>query len=284
MKRHFSFYYTLLGKEIYAPPKHKAYEYIEMFKNYDIKLASISRIVYNKYPDSTIIDIGANIGDSLVIIKSNAPKAKVICIEGNEYFFNYLLKNAVNYENVKCVKYFVSNTNGNVSVEKNQYIGSTSYNQSNGSGEVIKSYTLSEIIDNENITECKLIKSDTDGYDFKILISSLEVIKQSKPLLFFEYDINWSQDDYTNSIYLMKKLSEIGYSFIVYDNFGNYMQYLEVKKNSFFEHLNVYILQSKKFGGGYYYSDILAIHEQDNEIRDLVLDLEFSQVGKIKTE
>ena len=48
---------------------------------------------------------------------------------------------------------------------------------------------------------------------------------------------------------LMNSLSNLGYVFIVYDNFGNYMKCIDINTNvnNFFSDLNIYILQSRKF-------------------------------------
>ena len=277
-----SFFYSVMGQKIYAPPKHITYQYVESFKNLDVKLAIFAKYISNKYPNTAIIDIGANIGDSLAIIKSSSPQTKVICVEGNEYFYTYLLKNAANYNNVICLNHFVAHKSGAITVNENKYSGSTSYTETSGNGKTKQSVTLTEIIADNNIPECGLIKSDTDGFDFKILLSAIEVIELYKPVLFFEYDINWNHDDPADSLTLMNSLSNLGYVFIVYDNFGNYMKCIDINTNvnNFFSDLNIYILQSRKFGGGYFYSDILAIHKRDHDLLDLVLDYEFKQVAK----
>ena len=58
------------------------------------------------------------------------------------------------------------------------------------------------------------------------------------------------------------------------DNYGNYMQYVKEDIVNTFENLNIYILQTRKYGGGYYYSDILAVHKNDNDILNQILEYE----------
>lgn len=274
IRKNIPFCYKILGQTIYAPPGHKTYRYMQKFKNYDVKLAFFSKLVATKYSNSTIVDIGANIGDTLTIIKNGAWRSPVLCIEGNSYFYKYLMINAKNYENIKCLHALVSDVDGDIKVSENRYVGSTNFQINTERGVSIPSMTLAEIFKKAGVTECCLIKSDTDGFDFKILQSSMSIIKKYTPVLFFEYDINWNVEDKENSLILMEGLANIGYSFIIYDNFGNFMQYVHNNIRKIFNDLNIYILQSRKYGGGFYYSDILAIHDKDQDILDRILQSE----------
>ena len=274
LREKFPFSYSVFGKRIYAPPGHKKYKYMQDFKNHDIKLSFLSKLAAVKYPKSTILDIGANIGNSLAMIKEGAPKINVICIEANLFFYKYLIKNVKNYINTICLQVFVSEIQGTINVKKDLCRGSTIYQETSKGGERISSSTLAEILVSNEVEQCSLIKTDTDGFDFKILKSSIETIKYHKPLLFFEYDINWNKIDINDSIALIELLYTNGYSFIIYDNYGNYMQYVKEDIVNTFENLNIYILQTRKYGGGYYYSDILAVHKNDNDILNQILEYE----------
>ena len=145
IKEKYSFYYTVFGKQIYAPPAHKKYKYMQDFKNHDIKLSVFSRLTALKYPASTILDIGANIGNSLAMIKEGAPKINTICIEANIFFYKYLIKNVNNYINTICLNLFVSETNGNINVKKELCRGSTIYQEIIVGGENIRSSTLARL-------------------------------------------------------------------------------------------------------------------------------------------
>src|SRR3981189_2700602 len=71
----------------------------------------------------------------------------------------------------------------------------------------------------------RLIKTDTDGTDFDILLSSLDVIGACRPILYFEYKPDIRQDGIAQSIQAITALRAAGYTrFLVYDNFGNYLE------------------------------------------------------------
>jgi hypothetical protein len=69
----------------------------------------------------------------------------------------------------------------------------------------------------------KLLKIDTDGSDWDVINSGLEIIKEAKPVIFFECD---PQDETAFSAYqsTFLKLSHLGYNkFYIFDNYGEYV-------------------------------------------------------------
>ena len=78
---------------IRLPPRHLLDVYQESFKNYDKKLPVLAALLEGKYKSSmTIIDIGANIGDSAIALR-NACNSPIICAEGNPEFLPILKSN-----------------------------------------------------------------------------------------------------------------------------------------------------------------------------------------------
>ncbi len=132
--------------------------------------------------------------------------------------------------------------------------------EANDTTNKMKFISLNEIfkiinLDNKKIN---LIKIDTDGFDLDILFENLELIEKYKPSLFFEYNINYYHNGFKYSLEVMNSLENIGYKFIVYDNFGNLMDFhLNNSYNNFLKH-NHYLQSSLENGGGIYYYDIFA--------------------------
>ena len=72
------------------PPGHLLSIYNYLYPKYDQFISKlVTKIDYNK----SVIDIGANIGDTLFRLYQNNPKLRYYSIEADEYFFNYLKKN-----------------------------------------------------------------------------------------------------------------------------------------------------------------------------------------------
>ena len=71
------------------------------------------------------------------------------------------------------------------------------------------------------IKNIKLIKVDVDGYDYNILFSAINELKNNKPDIFFEY-MPLDESGKKNYLRLIEKLNEIGYSnWTMLDNYGS---------------------------------------------------------------
>ena len=106
------------NKQILLPPGHLLSLYNYSHKEYD---KFIPKIIRNFKENDSIIDIGANVGDTLYRLIDSNSKPNFYCIEADEYFFKYLAKNkellALNLKkNVFLIKELVGdNLVGNLS-------------------------------------------------------------------------------------------------------------------------------------------------------------------------
>ena len=208
----------LNGKQLILPPDHLLSLYNMIYPEYDKFLADQLKGKNNL----SIIDIGANVGDSLIRILSN--DNDYYCIEPDDYFLKYLKINVDNhinnYKNIKIkiinelvgeeLEGFLDNKNGTAKISKDYKIGKKRYSK-----------RLDEIILFNKIKKIDVIKCDTDGYDVNVLKSGFKTIKKFKPILFFEYlNIKSSQiKEYINFIY---DLNLIGYNkFFILNSYGN---------------------------------------------------------------
>jgi hypothetical protein len=115
----------------------------------------------------------------------------------------------------------------------------------------------------------RLIKIDTDGADFEIISSSMDVIAKSHPVLYFEYTLAERKDSLPASIAAITRLSEAEYSrFLVYDNFGNLLHVItsDVVRN--FMDLNRYLMSNLLFGRAVYYCDVCAFTANDEDLAE----------------
>lgn len=250
-----------IGKfEICVPPNHALPKYQFRFKLYDRFLPHLV-----KFLDSpgTIIDIGANIGDTTIAMLQNC-KNPIISIEPSDYFYKYLEKNISSLDKtlidrVSLFKNLIGTSELSGSLDHTKK-GTASINlvNSNPNNNFVK---LDELIDHSiNIS---LLKVDTDGFDYDVLLSGKKTIEHSKPMIFWENEINNNlQFEGYKKLYAF--LESIGYSYIyLFDNYGNILY--EDNKFETLIHLNKYILSMSKFGctRTFYYTDILAVHEKD---------------------
>ena len=205
-------------KKIISPPGHLLSLYEAVYPKYDRFLPTvIGKIKENE----VIIDIGANIGDTLFRLLNSNTKPYYYCIEADNLFFEYLQKNKksldINIQNkIILIKTLVGDQlKGNLSETTT---GTKSLIKSDLG---IKSKKLDDIIMEYKIKNIKLIKVDVDGFDYNILFSAINELKINKPDIFFEY---MPLDDLgkKNYLRLIEKLNEIGYSnWTMLDNYGS---------------------------------------------------------------
>ena len=191
--------------------------YNKIYPNYDKFLENFVKEKHNL----NIIDIGANIGDTLLRILSD--NNNYYCIEPNNYFLKYLKINVSNNKdkhkntNIQIIdelvgkelQGFLDNKNGTATLKEESKISKKIYSKK-----------LDEIISLNKIGKVDIIKSDTDGYDVNVLKSGFETIKKDKPILFFEY-LNIQSTQLEKYINFISELKFIGYNnFIILDNYG----------------------------------------------------------------
>lgn len=254
--------YRIGNFNICLPNDHKLPEYQKAFKNYDKKLKNILESISKYQNIKTIIDIGANVGDTAAFLRTQT-ESKIICIEGDQMYLKYLYKNSKIIPNLAIVDAYVGTEDETFLGEVTRKDGTAKIiqkkNYSEGKVEV-KTKSLCTILSNLRIDpdRIQLIKIDTDGYDFKILHSNEELIKQYKPNIYFEYDINFNDSDATDALNLVLLLETLGYTLVIYDNFGNLMDSIENNHSIRMRRYNHWLRTSINNGGGVYYLDVFA--------------------------
>ena len=206
------------NKKIILPPGHLLSLYESVYPKYDRFLPTvIGKIKENE----VIIDIGANIGDTLFRLLNINTRPNYYCIEADNFFFEYLQKNKksldVNIQNkIILIKTLVGDQlKGNLSETTT---GTKSLIESDLGD---KSKKLDDIIMEYKIKNIKLIKVDVDGFDYNILFSAINELKNNKPDIFFEY-MPLNESGKKNYLRLIEKMNEIGYSnWTMLDNYGS---------------------------------------------------------------
>jgi FkbM family methyltransferase len=274
-----------IGKyQITLPANHPLKSYQSTYKRYDIALGEISIEIKKKYQNLKAIDVGANIGDSAALI-SKYSKIPTLCIEGNKTFLPILEQNINNIgDHIKLEKNFIGPKNLNININKiHTHRGTASIAKAIDNNEksenTVKTKSLKEILEkHSDFSNFKLFKTDTDGYDFNIIQSSIEILEKNKPIIFFEYDPSMSPNGNTESIKTIKQLSDINYeNFIIYDNFGNYL--CSTNNIETFKDLNIYLKSNNKYKKIVYYLDICAFNREDSDLFNNVKKNEIKNVS-----
>jgi FkbM family methyltransferase len=247
--------------EIEAPENHPLVNIRRSQPYRDLCVGITAKYTSAKYPDGTIVDIGANIGDTAALIATYA-RNKLILIEASDYFFDILVRNASKLPNEIVVKKALISDGSNVSGYFHHWAGTASFHERTRGEVQIKTERLSDIAD-ENTC---FVKTDTDGYDFRILVDSLEWLASAHPAILLESEIRNSQDlDSANELYT--RLVLIGYAyFIVWDDPGFHL--VSTTSLDVLTDLNRYLFKVWQNDGhkSICNYDVLCLHQNDEDV------------------
>lgn len=253
--------------------------YKEKHINYDRFLPHLVSCINDE--DSIVVDIGANYGDTMAALAISNSNLTYICIEADIDFYDYLL------HNVKCVKSsipsltvlpFLAFLGKNIfptkmegkSGTKHAVVSDTNTNERAR----IPVMTLSRIIASLHIhpdSVIRLLKTDTDGYDYDAIDASQHEIKRFNPILYFEcfFDSDKQLKGYQETLTWLSALDYV--NGVVFDNFGGIIlrshgTNLLPDIFSLIDYLNK---QNKKLTSRtIYYYDICLFTEADHSLVD----------------
>jgi FkbM family methyltransferase len=184
-------------------------EEVMLTKNYFEKGFSIAK-------NSCVIDIGANIGCFSILAAKNAKQVFAFEPEKNTYEILKLNLKENGLNNVIVQNIAVSDKSGDayLNIFKNNAALNSMCRPSKDK-QIIKTISLKEVFDNNQILECDFLKIDTEGMEYAILegLSKEYYLKINKIVL--EYHNFIKKHDAFNIICL---LSRLGYSVDVIGN------------------------------------------------------------------
>jgi FkbM family methyltransferase len=255
---------------ILLPAFHRLPQYQDMHMKYDRFLPHMAGKMNS---NNSVIDVGANCGDTLAGMVASNSKLQYVCIEPDSQFYDELnsniklIKNKYKDLNVITVMSLVGKDIKSASLSGN--FGTKNAVIGNGG---IPSKTLDNIVSEINIKPIGLLKSDVDGFDYDVLDSAKKIIETQKPIVFFECqnDYEYQKNGFINTI---KWLHNEGYKkWIIFDNFGEVV--FKTKECDHIFQLLDYVWKQniKQTTRTIYYYDILACAAKDEKFIDSVMD------------
>jgi len=207
------------GVLLSMPWSHRLPDYTRTFPEYGQNLVALAVALAVDEPSFSVIDVGANIGDSALQILDAVPGARVMCVEGDEYWLRFLRMNTGTNERVSIVPALIVDQASELVAVRAK--GTTRFVA--GAGGTMPSLTGHELRAQQDFDNVRLIKSDTDGYDTRIVPALAAAWTDSKPVLFLEYDPRLTRlagDDDPLSVW--DRLTDLGYAdAVVWGNTGD---------------------------------------------------------------
>jgi len=248
------------GKRLILPVSHKLPIYVVDYPLYDTLPTRIADYLRDRDRKVTMVDVGANIGDTILACSRGSSEDRFLGVEANPEFVPYLKKNTSGIEGFFLVEAFCHSGDEEQVHVRIESVGGTARILEDKNGLPITKKTLDEILaEREEFRNFNFLKLDTDGSDFDILKGGQKSINASLPIILVECDVFGNVnyvDDVLNTIDILAKS---GYSTVMaYDNFGNYFCTFSAHEPSSFLDAIAYQVISE-FG----YFDLLFLCEKD---------------------
>lgn len=174
------------GYEVEQPPAFTYPFTSRLFKYYNNPLIeSVYQTFKGKNRKINVVDAGAAIGDTVLLLKSNCPNMVkcYYCIEGDEEFFSYLQKNMKQFNDVVCIKSILSDEDELANELVRTHAGTASAQGENK----VQAISMDHLAIEKGITKIDLIKIDVDGYDGKVLAGAVKILERDQPTVIFEW-------------------------------------------------------------------------------------------------
>ena len=171
----------------------------------------------------TFVDVGAAVGDTVLLVLERCPGAlgSVHCVEGDDEFFGYLAANLADVAQAHLHRALLSDVPGEAPSLVRTHKGTASAQ----GVDRLPAVTLDSVLTGDGgeagTVAVDVLKSDTDGFDGKVLAGATGVLAASRPAVIFEwhpilYDAT-GQDRYRP----FEVLADAGYRWLVwFDKYG----------------------------------------------------------------
>jgi FkbM family methyltransferase len=244
---------VLLNREHLLP------EYQSRHRLYDRFLPIFCKLF--DHTDHWIIDVGANVGDTAVAV-AQACRNPILCIEGDDAFFDLLKHNVDSLfgkreRPVHCVKALAGSGRFSGFLKNDGTTAGLAPSDASGRRAAALDDLLSAV--GAPLTAIALIKVDTDGYDWDVILSARSILTASRPAIFWENYFSTIEQMRALEV-LYQNLFDAGYRYFwVFDNYGNLML-RECGANNIVD-LNEYVWSQEFYGctRSIFYTDVLAV-------------------------
>ncbi len=233
--------------------------YIVKINGYhDMPLPAFCKFYKSHKKDLFIIDAGANVGDTALLIDHEVA-ANILCIEPSVKFYNILKLNVSNKTNIKYTNSYLGESDEESFFSVDNIMGNGITRES---GTINKFYSLDTLTKELEFHYANIIKTDTEGFDFKILRGAKDIIEKNSPALYFElhpYLLKANNEDING---FFDFLNQNGYTeFLAYNQSGFPLGIFSTSDNKAIEGLINFSLINIDC-----YFDVLTLSKSENKI------------------
>lgn len=239
----------------------------QLYPHLNSQFGRLALAIEKKYSDLVVIDVGANVGDTIAVLKS-VIDVPIIAVEGDELCYEYLERNIRQFQNVYLIKSYLGEKAQSVIVNLEHEGWNATIIPGEEGAKKITFSTLDEVIKSGGFADLmlKLLKIDVEGFDTIVLRGASEIIRKHQPVLFFEYNMKNMKAINEDGLSTLLSFEKFGYERIVFfDHKGNLVLATDMQNNEAITYMHNYISSEKNLLA---YFDICIFHRDDREIAE----------------
>ncbi len=256
--------------EISMPGNNPLLNVYKTHAGFNTHFSKLAQAVFQKYPQMTVVDVGANVGDTIALLRS-AINVPVIGIEGDEISFGYLEKNTKQFSGVQIVKTFLGEKAKEIRASLEKTGWNTTIIPTERSGKTIAIKTLDEVLGESTFSraEIRMVKIDAEGFDTIIIRGAYQLIARSHPVIFFEYNPENMNQIGENGLGTLFSFRQYGYHKIIFfDCLSAVLLVTVIENENDINCLHHYVNRKSNL---LRYYDIAVFHENDSDIAEQFL-------------
>lgn len=248
-------------KNLYMNASHKLPLIKASLPYYDTALPRLGSFLKGKQGYLNMIDVGANIGDTVSLITESLT-GDFLCVEADEMYFQLLLMNTKTIQNVVCENILVSDVEGVSNLSLVQVRGTSHVSENTSGDPETLVTTIDKLVEKHQVfSKANLIKVDTDGYDYKVLRGCKQLINESRPVVYFELSPWFLTVAGEDPVSIFDYFFSSGYSSaLFYDYSGFPLIMINTRETELIYQLLNYADIKENF-----YYDVLLFHDSKNK-------------------
>lgn len=172
-----------LGKSYFAQPKNISIAYKGIRSNYHIANLDDYRILDEiflqeqyaltpEHPIKTIVDLGSNVGTSIIYFLAQYPEAHIYGFEPTAYCYDLLVKNIGANKNVTLEKKALDGESGKtvpIYIHPEGHSGSSNFFIEGAEREEVPTISMDSIMEKYSLTSIDILKIDIEGVEYDVL-------------------------------------------------------------------------------------------------------------------
>jgi FkbM family methyltransferase len=181
----------------------------------------MSRDIRNHFDDftvETILDVGANVGQSSIYFSSSFPDAHIIALEPVQSTYEILVNAVSPLKAVKALKLALGEKNEMTEIlikENSLWNSLATHDQKSGVKEKVEVVTLDELVHREKIEKISILKIDVEGFELEVLRGGQNTFNRGMvDFVYCEVGMNKEDQSHTYFGEVKEQLEELGFRFM----------------------------------------------------------------------